>query len=335
LNDKRELTVLKLKPEMPKIFLPTLIERFQGSALGTFVGDAMGKEVEGWSWGMIKARHGILKGIGTGGYTDDTEMMIGIMEALREAPSFDPALTARRFLENFHPFRGYGGRIYGVMNRLRQGAPWDQVGTDSWGNGGAMRIAPIGFFFYDEREQLYKNALMCTQITHRHPQGVAGAQAQALAVGMATQKGVNGEAIDQIAFLEEIVQGVDGIDSAVAAEIKRIMKLDTSGDLEAKIARIVRTFARDVSAIGAVPAAIAAFVINDNFPDTVLTAVNCGGDTDTIGAMAGAIAGAYYGYASIPSAWLEPLENGEKGRDYVFTLAEELATIKAGEKGWL
>jgi len=318
-----------------KNFLPTLIDRFQGSALGTFVGDAMGREVEGWPWELIKARHGILQEIGGGVYTDDTEMMIGIMESLKEDPGFDPALTARWFLENFHPYRGYGGRIYGIMDRLRKGAPWDQVGTDSWGNGGAMRIAPIGFFFYDEREQLHKAALMCTHITHRHPQGVAGALAQALAVGMATQKGVNGETIDQIAFLDEIVKGVEGIDKGVAQEMGRIAEMGQGGGLEAKLERIAATFPRDVSAKGAVPAAIASFVMNTDFQDTVLTAVNCGGDTDTIGAMAGAIAGAYYGRSSIPSAWLEPLENGEKGRDYVAALAEELARIKTEQKGWI
>lgn len=313
-------------------FLPTLIDRFQGSALGTFVGDAMGREVEGWSLELIKARHGILKEMGEGIYTDDTEMMIGIMESLKEDPGFDPALTARRFLENFHPYRGYGGRIYGIMDRLRKGAPWDQVGTDSWGNGGAMRIAPIGFFFYDDHKQLQEAALMCTQITHRHPQGVAGALAQALAVGMATQRGIDGAVIDPIAFVEEIVKGVKGIDKGVAQELGRIAEMGQGDGLEATIARIAATFPRDVSAKGAVPAAITSFVINDNFLDTVLTAVNCGGDTDTIGAMAGALAGAYYGFSSITSAWLEPLENGEKGRDYVAALAEELALIKSRKK---
>jgi len=313
--------------------LPTLIDRFQGSALGTFVGDAMGREVEGWPWELIRARHGVLKEIGEGVYTDDSEMMIGIMESLKKDPGFDPALTAQRFLANFHPFRGYGPRIYGIMDRLRQGASWDQVGTDSWGNGGAMRIAPIGFFFHDDRKQLQEVALMCTRITHRHPQGVAGALAQALAVGMATQKGVNGEAIDQVVFLEAIVQGVEGIDKGVAHELGRIAEMKQGGDLEATIERIAAAFPRDVSAKGAVPAAIASFVINDNLPDTVLTAVNCGGDTDTIGAMAGALAGAYYGFSSIPSIWLEPLENGEKGRDYVAALAEGLARIKARQKG--
>lgn len=315
--------------------LPALIDRFQGSALGCFVGDAMGREVEGWPRALIRARYGILKEIGEGIYTDDTEMMIGIMESLKEDPGFDPSLTARRFLENFHPYRGYGGRIYGIMDRLRKGTPWDQVGTDSWGNGGTMRIAPIGFFFYDDHKHLQEAALMCTQITHRHPEGVAGALAQALAVGMSTQRGIDGEAIDQFAFVEEIVQGVKGIERGVAQELGRIAEMGQGGDLEAKIERIASTFPRDVSAKGAVPAAIAAFVINDNFPDTVLTAVNCGGDTDTIGAMAGALAGAYYGFSAIPSAWFEPLENGENGRDYVAALAEELARIKARQGGWI
>jgi ADP-ribosylglycohydrolase len=315
-----------------KNLLPTLVDRFQGSALGTFVGDAMGREVEGWSWEQIRARHGILKRIGEGLYTDDTEMMIGIMEALREDPCFAPALIAQRFLANFHPFRGYGARIYGIMARLRQGASWDEVGTDSWGNGGAMRIAPIGFFYYDERERLQEVALLCTQITHRHPEGLAGALAQALAVGLALQKGIQGETIDPSVFLEEVVERVHAVDGGVAAELGRIAEMGYGGDLETKIERIAATFPRDVSAIGAVPAAIAAFLFNVDFQDTVLTAVNCGGDTDTIGAMAGALAGAYYGHSSIPSAWLEPLENGEKGRDYVASLAEELARVKAEQK---
>jgi poly(ADP-ribose) glycohydrolase ARH3 len=293
----------------------------------------MGREVEGWSWEQIKARYGILSRIGEGIYSDDTEMMIGIMEALRKDPCFDPALAARQFLANFHPLRNYGTRIYGIMDQLRKGAAWDQVGTDSWGNGGAMRIAPIGFFFYDDGELLRKNALLCTRITHRHPEAMAGALAQAMAVGMATHRGIMGETMDRLAFLEEIVQGVEGVDSAMAAEIKRIKELDTGGDLEARIERIARTFPRDVSAIGAVPAAIASFLINDDFPATVVTAINCGGDTDTIGAMAGALAGAYYGYSSIPAGWLDPLENGASGRDYVQSLAEKLACIKTGYKG--
>jgi ADP-ribosylglycohydrolase len=318
--------------EMSNALLANLIDRFQGSAMGTFVGDAMGREVEGWSWGQIKARHGVLSRIGQGFYSDDTEMMIGIMESLQQDPGFDPAVTAQRFLENFHPWRNYGTRIYGIMEQLRTGTPWDQAGTDSWGNGGAMRIAPIGFFFYDSREELQENALLCTRITHKHPQALAGAVAQAMAVGMATKKGMAGDTIDRRAFLEEIVQGVEGVDSSMATEIRRIKELHRGGDLEARIKEIAAAFPRDVSALGAVPPALASFLVSDDFEETVVTAVNGGGDTDTIGAMAGAIAGAYYGYSAIPRAWLEPLENGAKGRDYVLALAKELACIKARQE---
>jgi ADP-ribosylglycohydrolase len=316
-------------------FLPALIDRFKGSALGTFVGDAMGRKVEGWSWEQIRDRYGILSRIGEGIYSDDTEMMIGIMEALQKDPCFDPALAAQQFLANFHPVRNYGARIYGIMDQLRQGVSWEQVATDSWGNGGAMRIAPIGFFFYDDAALLREKALLCTRITHRHPQALAGAVAQAMAVGMAARKGITGEVFDRRLFLEEIVQGVEGLDSTMAVEIAHIRELVTGRGLEAGIEGIVRTFSRDVSALGAVPAAIASFLVNDDFPATVVTAVNGGGDTDTIGAMAGAIAGAYYGYTAIPAAWLDPLENGAKGRDYVAARAEELAHIKARQKGWI
>jgi poly(ADP-ribose) glycohydrolase ARH3 len=64
--------------------------------------------------------------------------------------------------------------------------------------------------------------------------------------------------------------------------------------------------------------------LTDSFKDAVVLAVNLGGDTDTIGAMAGAIAGAYYGYAQIPQTWLDRLENGAKGRDYVVHCVKEI-----------
>jgi poly(ADP-ribose) glycohydrolase ARH3 len=308
--------------------LSALMDKFVGGALGTFVGDALGREVEGWSPEMITLRYGLLEKMGSGRYTDDTEMMIGIMESLLEDPSFDPRLTAARFLANFHPYRGYGGRIYGVMARLAQGMQWDRAGTDSWGNGGAMRIAPLGLYFFDDRMKLVEATVLCTRITHRHPQGIAGAVAQALAVGLALEKGLCELPIDRYEFVETIVDAVKGIDLTIAQELGRIAELRSSGGLVDTVGQLVSTFRRDVSAIGAVPAAIGAFVLNGTFRDTLVTAVNCGGDTDTIGAMAGAIAGAYYGMCKVPTEWMEPLENGHKGKDYVRDLARKLAILK-------
>jgi poly(ADP-ribose) glycohydrolase ARH3 len=296
--------------------------------MGTFVGDAFGRQVEGWSSLTIQEVHGLLEEMGKGIYTDDTEMMIGIMESLVENPQFDPALTAGKFLANFSPYRGYGGRIYGVMDRLRSGVAWNKAGTDSWGNGGAMRVAPIGFFFYDDPDGLKKAVRDCTLITHHHPLGLAGALAQAKAVGLATLKGVRGEPLEAGEFVETIVEAVTAESREMAKALHMVKDIRRGEDMRETIIGIVSHFPCDVSAIGAVPAALASFLLTRTFRESVVVAVNCGGDTDTIGAMTGAVAGAYYGYGQIPKGWFEPLENGPKGKRYVLSLAERLAEIK-------
>jgi len=304
-----------------------LRDRFKGSAIGTFVGDAMGRMVEGWPASAIRRSFGILEEMAEGIYTDDTEMMMGIMESLSEAGCFDPSLTAQKFLHNFNPTRGYGGRIYGVMDRLRRGMPWNEVGTDSWGNGSAMRVAPIGFFYHDDPMELREAAIQSSTITHKHPKGIAGAVAQATAVGIATQKGLRGESIEVEEFTDLIIKGVIKIDQEMADQLERIKGIE-GGDLRTTIDAIGSHFHCDVSAIGAVPPAIASFLLTREFKESIIVAVNCGGDTDTLGAMSGAIAGAYYGYCHIPRQWLMPLENQGKGRDYILSLAERLAERK-------
>ena len=304
-----------------------LSDKFRGSAMGTFVGDALGRAVEGWPASAIRRSFGILDEMGEGIYTDDTEMMMGIMECLCEIGRFDPGLTAQKFLHNFNPSRGYGGRIYGVVDRLRRGIPWNQVGTDSWGNGSAMRIAPIGFFFFDDPPKLREAAIQSSVITHKHPRGIAGAVAQATAVGIAIRKGLKGEAIEVGGFIDLIIESVGEIDQEVAHQLEGIKEI-TGGDLQTTIDAIGSHFPCDVSALGAVPPAIASFLLTRGFKESVVVAVNCGGDTDTVGAMSGALAGAYYGYSQIPEEWLWPLENEGKGRDYILSLADRLAESK-------
>jgi poly(ADP-ribose) glycohydrolase ARH3 len=308
-----------------------LKDRFTGSALGTFVGDAMGRPVEGWTAQMIQTVYGVLGEMEEGIYTDDTEMMIGIMESLVEQPRFDPVLTAGKFLGNFNPYRGYGGRIFGVMDRLRCGVVWNKAGTDSWGNGGAMRVAPIGFFYYDNTTDLIKAARDCSFITHQHPLGLAGAVAQATAVGLATWKGLRGEGIDHGEFVDRMTESVAPISREMADMLARVKTIQRGRDLRETIAGIASRFACDVSALGAVPPALASFLMTEDFPEAVVVAVNCGGDTDTIGAMTGALAGAYYGYGAIPERWMDRLENGPRGKRYVMSLAERLAHIKWGQ----
>jgi len=312
---------------------------FAGAALGTLVGDAFGAQVEGWDPEQIEREYGLLSTPIGGVYTDDTQMMIGLMEALAECTrvghDFSAAVlqdaAARMFLANFDPSRGYGRRILGVMRRIESGLPANMVGTDSWGNGAAMRIAPVGMFFYDDDRRLIDMAVHTAEITHTHPAGIAGAVAQAVAVGRAARHALTGIDFSVQALIDDAAHAAGEFDEDTAHEISRIRSL-TADDLDGAIREIRAAFSRDVSAPGAVPAALAAFVlihrIEGGFSDVVMAAVNSGGDTDTIGAMAGAVAGAFWGQASIPKQWLDVMENGEKGKDYISELASRLAEMK-------
>jgi len=305
-----------------------LLDKFLGSALGTFVGDALGAPVEGWPHGAIYGHFGLLDKMpqAEGRYTDDTQMMIGILETLIEKRGFDPAACATKFQENFDPGRGYGRRIYGVMDRIRQGLPWDRAGTDSFGNGGAMRVAPIGCFYYLDLEAIKAKAILSAKITHNHPEGLAGAVAQATAVGLAFQYGLSGEPIRQEEFLDTITAQVANIDKGFARALDRIKSIRRGAMLEI-IEAIAARYNLSLRAIESVPAAIGAFVFTDTFRDAVVLAVNLGGDTDTIGAMAGAIAGGYYGYGQMPENWLNALENKGKGRDYVIDCVKRIIPL--------
>jgi len=310
------------------------LDRFLGSALGTFVGDALGEPVEGWPHTAIHSRFGLLDTIvrEEGRYTDDTQMMIGILETLRERGGFDPALCARRFQENFDPMRGYGRRIFGVMEKIRSGIPWDEVGTDSFGNGGAMRIAPIGCFYAHDLEALKENAILSTRITHNHPEGLAGAVAQATAVGLAFKCALSNETIEAEVFIDNIAGQVRDIDKKFVERLKALKSICDSfsnrpgGVLLETIDAMTSQYALNLKAIESVPAAIGAFVLTSTFKDAVVLAVNLGGDTDTIGAMAGATAGAYYGCDVIPKQWLDSLENSLKGRDYVIDCVKDVVS---------
>lgn len=308
-------------------------ERLAGAAIGTMLGDALGMPVEGLTPAEIDARFGRLDSLRAGrlpagSYTDDSQMMIAILETLAAQGCLDPVHLADRFVADFEPWRGYGGRIAGVMARLAAGAVWDQAGTDSFGNGGAMRVGVLGVFLADDEAALLTAALGQCRITHHHPQALAGAAAQALACGLAGRLGAVGQIPDLAAFVAHLVQLVAPLDAHTAARIGRMPAL-TRGDLPAARQALIAAYARDVRAAEAVPPAIGAFLAAGSARDAVELAVSLGGDADTIAAMAGAMAGAYWGLEAWPPAWLAGLENGPAGRDYALELCRRIISPKA------
>ena len=302
--------------------------RLAGAALGAMCGDALGMPVEGWSVRQIAQRFGRLDRLvdgrlPAGSYTDDSQMMIAILQTLAQGGGLDSFFLARRFLALYDPARGYGGRIDGLMRRLARGEAWDRVATDSWGNGGAMRVGVLGVFFAEDEDACREAALAQCRITHTHPRALAGAAAQALAVRLAARLGAAGEKPQAVRFVQTLATQIEATDLHLAQRLRAMPPLPF-GDEGAARAALRAAYACDVSAAEAAPPALGAFLAAESAEQAIVLAVSLGGDTDTIGAMAGALAGAYWGLESLPGAWLADLENREPGRVAVLRLCRRI-----------
>ena len=158
-------------------------------------GDQLGAPFEGQPGDVVASRmdgsnRSAADWIQLSRYTDDTQMMIGLAESLAALGRLDGADVARRFAENYEPDRGYGGGAHRVLSALRDGCAWDQAATlvfpdGSFGNGAAMRVAPVGVFFWRDRAARRQAAEASAVVTHAHPLGMEGAVLQAHAIAEA------------------------------------------------------------------------------------------------------------------------------------------------------
>jgi poly(ADP-ribose) glycohydrolase ARH3 len=302
-----------------------LRSKISGSLMGTGIGDALGASLEGWRrvdpdevWALAEKRHTLT-------YTDDTHMMIGIAESLIENKGFDGEHMTRRFMENYshEPFRGYGPGPPRVFRMIKSGEAWDKAaerlyGGGSYGNGSAMRIAPVGVFYYDDLAKLKEISYKSSQITHAHELGKEGAALQAYAIALATQADPS-LAFQGDEFLRKLTHFIRH--EVYKQKLRRVEELLGEKDRS----KVVAVLGHGIEAFNSVPTAIYSFLSHPNsFEEAVIYAISLGGDTDTIGAMTGAISGAYLGIKAIPEKWQEKLEN----RDYITELADRLLSIK-------
>ena len=227
-------------------------------------------------------------------YTDDTQMMIGVAEALVADGRIVEDTLVARFAANFDPDRGYGPSARRVIEAAREGGDWRHLAATllpggSLGNGAAMRSAPVGLTFRDDPGRLWVEAERSALPTHRHPIGIEGAQVIALAVAIA----LRGGPFDRRAFFGEL-RG-----HAVTEEFRR--QLEIAGELSADDS--VAPFGSTLRADESVVTALACFAAApDSFEDAVSRAIALGGDTDTVAAMAGAVSGAFLGVGALSAA---------------------------------
>jgi poly(ADP-ribose) glycohydrolase ARH3 len=301
-----------------------LKDRFAGCLFGLAVGDALGGKFEAQAADAIRARFPTADRLISYPqeeiwYTDDTQMAIGVSEALIERGEIVEEVLCRAFVANYVPARGYGRGARAVLEAMEDGRDYRQVAEQhfpggSFGNGAAMRVAPVGLLFRDERRRLWDQARLSALPTHLHPLGIEGAQLLALAVALCSSV----ERFDRAAFFAELLGACDSEEyRSKIEEASRAQGLDDLAELGNRI-----------EALHSVPTAIASFALTpESFEDTVSTVIFLGGDTDTLAAMAGALSGAYLGAGRLPGRLVGLLESSPKGRAYLQQLAEQLFAV--------
>jgi len=331
----------------------TLAERITGSVLASAVGDALGYPHEFRSVRQVRREIGpdgitdfvalqdprfsrpffVGRAPPPGTFTDDTQMSIAVAEALIEAGApVSPAqhdvlmeAMGRRFVDWYFSDdndRSPGETTGIACTALRDGVPWRASGVkQSKGCGANMRVCPIGLF-YDDVDVVAAVAADCAKITHAHPTALVASEATALAVALA----LRGD--DPAAIHATIARRIAGRAADLEALWQRIPTLLTSSpddvlvDLEQNPGGLGASWVADE----AIASAYWCFWRHpDDARACLLEAVNTDGDSDSIGAIAGAIVGARVGVAALPSSWVHNVEDSPTLHD----LAARLARARA------
>jgi ADP-ribosylglycohydrolase len=239
-------------------------------------------------------------------WTDDTAMAISIVEELDDRGAIDPGALARRFAARYllEPDRGYGGTAHEILGEIAQGRPWRAAasaphgGAGSMGNGGAMRVAPLGAYFADDLARAASEAARSAEPTHAHPEGAAGAIAIAVAAAAACARPTRDAFFDAVLAHTPAGETRDGI--AKARELDARSPRTAGG---------VLGNGRRVIAPDTVPFALwCAARWMDDYPRALWSAAVALGDMDTNCAIVGGIVA--LAVDDLPADWLarrEPL----------------------------
>lgn len=303
--------------------------KFLGSLVGAALGDAIGASREGLQMADEQEIGNISVVRHTLRYTDDTHMTIGVAESLIENRGFNGAHMAKRFADDYfrEPWRGYGPGPPRIFRLLQNGEEWDKASNHiypggSFGNGAAMRVAPVGLLFRNDTEKLRQVACQSSLITHSHTLGMEGAALQAFAVATAVAENPD-EIFNFQTFISHLLDFIT--EDVYRTKIEKFTALMERPDNRQDV---VHQLGHGIEAFNSVPTAIYSFLAHPrDFASTVIYAVSLGGDTDTIASMAGAVSGACLGIDRIPQEWQEQLEN----RDYILDLAARLWQVASGQ----
>ncbi|SEK14290.1 MULTISPECIES: ADP-ribosylglycohydrolase family protein [unclassified Variovorax] len=244
-------------------------------------------------------------------YTDDTEMSLSVVAALGRQGEIEQASLALSLARHYDYERAYGPSMHRVLARIRAGEDWRTVTNDafegqgSYGNGAAMRAAPIGAFFADDSAAVAEQAALSAAVTHAHPEGIAGAVAVALAAAQACRFRMAGQRPSHAQFLGGIVEQL--AQGEVRSRLVRAQSMDRVASLDFPVSVLGNGMA--MSAQDTVPFALwCCGQALDNYQDALWLAVGAGGDRDTLCAIVGGVVACFVGAQGIPADWLERRE---------------------------
>uniref|UniRef100_A0A2M3ZD08 ADP-ribosylhydrolase ARH3 n=1 Tax=Anopheles braziliensis TaxID=58242 RepID=A0A2M3ZD08_9DIPT len=336
-----------------------MLPKFRGSLLGALIGDCCGAPFEGQlmdsgSKLVLKKNLDKLEGPPFKApykkYTDDTAMTVGVARALLEPNGFSQKQLAKNFVVEYfkEPRRGYGSAVCEVFRKLKQSKLSDPTGpamaqfngSGSFGNGAAMRVSPVALYCANKSiDELLRLSRETAMVTHTNILAINGAILQALAVRQSLLLNPN-EPFSWKEFLAELKGQMIEVEKdndpdldtnchAYENQLQNVEKL-LENKVEQNDENVLNLLGHSVAALYSVPTAVYCFLRHTqdltvdterkSFRNTLEYSISLGGDCDTIGSMACAISGAYYGDSVISPTLLQHCESAET----VSSLSEQL-----------
>lgn len=299
-----------------------------GVGYGLILGDALCAPFEGGPleralWWMIGSTRGKRR------YTDDSQMAFDLGNHLLRTGQIDQQSLLRDFADSYRWSRGYGPSTVSVLKAARRCADWHAAATSrhsngSYGNGAAMRVPILSVFLHGRvnANQLLSWVKQSAEVTHPNPLAIDGATAIALSVFYA---------LDGLSTIDNVVSVAGAMNTSVMRERMETVAEWLAKDMIPSVRHAKTILGAGTAAIESCPVAIylALKNIGNPFGALIQDAITGGGDTDTIGAMAGAIWGAYHGDTAMPPELVTTTEGIDSMTQLILRLRDRHPVIAA------
>jgi ADP-ribosylglycohydrolase len=297
-------------------------DQYLGCVLGLALGDTLGAPYEGgpiertlWRW-LGYTADGIMR------WTDDTQMALDLAESLLAKNALDQEDIALRFATSYSWRRGYGPGTAQLLKRIRRGQPWQSANKSiypngSFGNGAAMRASILALFFIQDLESLIHAAQHSAIITHAHPLGIEGC----ILIAVATRELLNKTpALQALKNLTLYCQSIE-LQNRLSSVQKWILE-----DVKPSPLQVKKQLGNGITAPSSCISAlyIALRHLQSEFNELMNFTIACGGDVDTIGAMAGTLWGAYNGHTKLPTIPIDQRPRLELVAEQLYARAQSL-----------